>query len=301
MIMRSATLAMALLLFFGLAAAAENATPLLEYAIAQTFEPPESSFAQIERLKNVRYDLERHPPPAQNCAQTLGAQRFATMYSRLGEAHSALSEYAAALDAYRNAIACTPRHAYLYDRAAWELMHLHRYAEARATAEQGVALDEDVTLNRILVQLDYIDEHWSDAIARLRKEIDAADEDDESVGYWQCFLWLAQRRAGVEHPSLVVREKSDDWPQPILATLAGSMSESELVEQIEDEKDDDRRRQILVEALYYVGQDYLAAGRSEEARQYMASVVNLKVPDFLEHDMALAELAKFRAQATTRK
>ena len=284
-----------------LAASAENATPLLDYALAQTFEPPENSFAQLERLKNVRYDLERHPPPAENCAQTLGAQRFAAMYSRLGEAQSALSEYAAALEAYRNALACTPRDAYLYDRSAWELMHLHRYAEARATAEQGIALDDDVTLNRILAQLDYIDEHWSDAIERLRKEIDAAEEDDDSVGYWQCFLWLAQRRAGMEHPQLVVREKSDEWPQPILATLTGSMSESELVEAIEDEKDEDRRRQILVEALYYVGQDYLAAGRSEEARQYMASVVNLKVPDFLEHDMALAELAKIRALPATQK
>ena len=75
------------------------------------------------------------------------------------------------------------------------------------------------------------------------------------------------------------------------------MSESELVEEIEDEKEDHRRRQMLVEALFYIGEDYLAAGRSEEARQYLASVVNLKVTDFIEHDMALAELAKFRAIA----
>lgn len=282
-------------------AAADGPTPLLEYALAQHFEPPAVDVGALEQLKYARYELEHHPPPAENCAQTLGAQRFAVMYNSLGEALSAMSDYPAAVDAYRNAIACSPRSARLYERIAWELVHLHRYAEARAMAEQGRDLSENITPNRALAEIDYIEEHWTDSIARFREAIDSADDDDDSVAYWQCFLWLAQRRAGMEHPQLAPHEKSDDWPQPIIATLIGSMSENELVEAIEDEKDDARRRELLVEALYYIGQDYLAAGRTEEARQYMASVVNLKVTEFIEHDMALAELAKMRALAATRK
>ena len=59
----------------------------------------------------------------------------------------------------------------------------------------------------MLAQLDYIEERWTDTIERFRKEIQGAEEDDDSVGYWQAFLWLAQRRAGMEHPKLEVHEK----------------------------------------------------------------------------------------------
>ena len=50
----------------------------------------------------------------------------------------------------------------------------------------------------------------------------------------------------------------------------------------------------LCEALFYVGEEYWARGQPEVARDYFAALVNLKIIDFLEHGLALAEIAKLR-------
>jgi lipoprotein NlpI len=48
----------------------------------------------------------------------------------------------------------------------------------------------------------------------------------------------------------------------------------------------------LCEALYYVGEEYWARGQPDVAREYFAAVVNIKVVGFIEHGMALAEIAR---------
>ena len=43
-----------------------------------------------------------------------------------------------------------------------------------------------------------------------------------------------------------------------------------------------------------MGEDYWARGQPEVARDYFAALVNIKVIYFLEHGLALAEIAKLR-------
>jgi uncharacterized protein HemY len=169
-----------------------------------------------------------------------------------------------------------------------------RFAEARTAAEQGVALHrEDPSLDSVLSQLDFIQEHWADAVARLRT-VAITEPDDERATYWQCFLWLAQRRAGTRQPELVSRTEYEQWPADILDMLKGTISEAQLLAVIRKQDDERRRREILAEALYYIGQLRLANGATDTARRYFAATVNLKVLYFIEHHMALAEITKMR-------
>jgi tetratricopeptide (TPR) repeat protein len=293
---------LALLLLVPLTAAAAESqnpspTPLLDYVREQPLPTQPFADSLDKRLAAVERELARHPPPARaECAHTLGANRFAQLYENLGTARANTGDYSGAVDAYEDALACQPRAAGLYQNMAAELFHAGRLAEARTAAERGHAIDAEATaLDSILGQLDFIEEHWADAVARFRT-LAVTETDAERTQYWLCFLWLAQRRAGVGKPDQPAgRDTYTSWPKPILDALSGKIDERAVVDEIRDEDDATRRREELVEALYYIGQSRLAAGETELARRYFAATVSLKVLYFIEHHMALAELKKMRA------
>jgi len=163
-----------------------------------------------------------------------------------------------------------------------------------------LAIDpRDVNANRLAGNLDYVEERWADAIARYRY-VAASDPDRNQAGYGQLMFWLAQRRAGVAKPEFVVRTPGEGWPQPLLLYMRGQYTEAELITPIKDgdseansqpNTDTDER---LCEALFYVGEEYWARGQPEVARDYLAALVNIKVLFFIEHGLALAEIAKLQ-------
>jgi lipoprotein NlpI len=279
-------------------AATQSATPLIDYAADLNSQPKPFDTELQQRLTRAAYEIDKHPPPDADCAHTLGARRFATMFDDLGAAHSALGDYSNAVDAYQKALACNPRAAHLHAALASELLHLGRYADARAAAQRGLAIaHDDHRLVSMLAQLDFIEEHWTNAITNLRAAVTEA-EDDEQATYWQCFLWLAQRRAGVRDPQLVARAPADNWPKPILESLQDKITEQELLDAVKSEDNSHRRREILSEALFYTGEQRLAAGHADDAKRYFTATTNLNVLYFIEHHVALAELAKLRATAS---
>jgi tetratricopeptide (TPR) repeat protein len=280
-------------------------TPLFDYAtslplVTQPFNEP-----LRKQIASFEAEMARHPPPPDTeCAHTLGASRFARQYDDLGSAQSNAGDYTAAIASFEKALACTPRDPDLHAELAAELMHVGRLAEARATIQRGMALADNTSsgnpggadLESILMQLDFIDERWADTVARLRAMI-ATQTDDERAAYYQCFLWLAQRRAGVRQPELVTRTEYEEWPAPLLSLMKRATTEAAVLNAVKDEKNERRRREVLVEALYYVGQLRLANGETDTARRYFAAAVNLKVLYFIEHGMALAELNKMRERS----
>ena len=275
---------------------APSATPLLDYALEQTLPTLQYGEALTKRLASVTAEMQRHPPPEGNeCVHTLGASRFAQQYDDLGSARSGLGDDTGAIEAYEKALACTPRAPAIYAELASELLHVGRLADARRAAERGTALDRDsAALDSVLSQIDFVQERWADAVARLRT-VATTEPDDERATYWQCFLWLAQRRAGTRQPELATRNAGyDGWPTPILDALKGSVTEADVLAEVRKQPDERRRREILAEALYYLGQLRLANGDATTARRYFAATVNLKVLYFIEHHMALAEITKMR-------
>lgn len=273
-------------------------TPLLDYAQSL---PPYLPSQQLEirtQLKSQQAELDRYPPPPrEDCARTLGATRFSRAYEELGASLSALNEYEGAIAAYENALACTPRALHIHAELATEFLHAGRLAESRAAAERGRGKTRaGRTLDSVMMQLDFIDERWAEVVSRLRA-MSVAEEDPERSEYWMCFLWLAQRRAGIKSPELPTLKEWDGWPANILETLKGSSTESALLSAIDEAESDSRRHELLTEAFYYIGQDRLASGDAENARRYFAMAVNMKVPYFIEYHLARAEIVKMRASA----
>jgi len=272
-----------------------SSTPLLDFALEQP--PPAPSFVDSlnKRLAGITAEMQRHPPPeGEDCAQTLGANRFADQYISLATIRSSLGDFDGAITALESALECTPRDASVHGALASEQLRAGKLGEARATLERGMTIDrDDETIDSTMSQLDFIEEHWASATARLRARA-TIEMDPERATYSQCLLWLAQRRAGVQAPELASRDSYDLWPTQILDVLQGRLTEAELVEAIKEREAAPRRREQLAQALYYVGQLQLANGQTELARRYFAAAVDLEVPHLVEHPMALAELEKLR-------
>ena len=275
-------------------------TPLLTYAAAQNFPPRGAATTAAEyksELERISFSLKRDPPPETDCARTLGARRFATLYDELGDVYSNIGDNSRAAEAYSRAIDCNPRAGFLHAQRAAALLDLGKYSEARAETERELTLGHgSFALHNLITQLDFVDHRWPDA--RTHAELAALEApDDEQATYWQCFLWLAQMHAGVAMPSLADRRGSTGWPAPILLHLEGVITESDLVTDVSAERKEARRREILTEALYYTGQRHLASKQSDVALRYFEAAVRLQVTYFIEHHLAVAELDTLRRRA----
>ena len=278
-------------------AADSDPTPLLTYAASHSFPPVFAARARVglqRRADRISFDLSKDPPPETDCARTLGAKRFATLYDDLAQAYSNMGEQLEAVAAYTKAIDCNPRADFLHAELAASLLELGRYGDARNETQRQVHLGRaNFTLYTLMTQLDFIEDRWPDAIIDARLAATAAPNDEQAT-YWQCFLWLAQLRAGALEPALVRRPTTESWPKPILESLQGKITEAELVDAVEAEPNEGRRRDILSEALFYTGQQRLATHRTDAAIRYFAATVDLKVVYFIEHHLAVAELEKLR-------
>jgi lipoprotein NlpI len=279
------------------ACAAPDPTPLLTYATTHHFAPVNTPDAQHwlqKRLGQITFDLSKDPPPETNCAQTLGARRFATLLDELGGLYSSMGDDAKAAVAYAQAIACNPRAQFLHAQLAAALLGTGRYHDARMQIQRQLSLGRaNFSVHTLTTQLDFIENRWPEAIANARLAATEAP-DDEQATYWQCFLWIAQKHLGTQEPVLVNRRIPEAWPAPVLQSLQGKISEAEVVDAVAAERDGVRQREILTEALFYAGEKRLVENRLAEAQKYFAATANLKIPYFIEHRLALAELDKLR-------
>ncbi len=283
--------------------------PLVAYALelSQTESRSDIAAREIARsnLRAVTFEMSRHPPPSNDeCAHTLGASRFAQQYARLATIHDQLGNFEAALEANESALACRPREGSYEAAIASAHLNLDHLAEARAAVERGYVIDPDnPDVREVRARLDFIQERWADATTRFRLEVlEEKYANSPYTDYARCYLWLAQRRAGVRDPkvpepprsgSKEQQDRGTHWPAPILDTLRGKLTENDLVNVIREDGDSEER-EWLSEALFYVGELRLAEGDAETARRHFASVVNLRVLNFVEYGMARAELQKMR-------
>ena len=256
-------------------------------------------------LHQAEHALEQaHVPPDAECARSLGATRFADLHVDVGAGRVGQGDFSGAAVAYRRAQACRPRDPQILAALAGVLFDARDYQSARESIDASLAIEpRSVNSNRLAGNIDFVGERWADAVARFRY-VAASDPDRVQAGYGQLMLWLAQMRAGVAKPEYVERKPGEGWPQPLLQYLRGEYTEEELLTPIK-EGDDEYNSQPntstderLCEALFYVGEAYWARGKPEVARDYFAALVNIKVIYFLEHGLALAEIAKLRESGT---
>jgi lipoprotein NlpI len=281
--------------------------PLLDLAreLEKERKPTLRGVPDAPALRTAEHAMEQaRPPTGPDCAHSLGAATFAGLYSDLARARAAVGDITGAAEAYRQAHACRPRDA-SYLRAIAEMKFDARdYEGSRAAAQQAMAIEpRDVFSHRVLANIDFVEEKWADAVAHYRY-VASSDPDRNRAAYGQIMFWLAQKRAGVPNPEFIARRPGKGWPQPLVDYLRGEYSEAELVMPVRDGDDDYNSQphtstdERLCEALFYVGQAHWAEGRPEVARAYFAALVNLRVIYFIEHGMALAEIAKMNQTAS---
>lgn len=289
----------------GVPAAAADATgsPLLELAreLESTRKLAMRATPGAPALRQAEHALEQaHAPPDEECASRLGALRFSDLHVDVGAARIGQGDFLGAASAYRSAHACRPRDAQILAALAGALFDARDYAGAREAINASLAINpRAVNANRLAGNIDFVDERWAEAVARFRY-VSASDPDRVQAGYGQLMLWLSQMRAGVAKPEFVERTPGEGWPQPLLLYLRGEYTEEELVTPIKEGDDDFNSQpntstdERLCEALFYIGEAHWARGHPEVARDYFAALVNIKVIYFLEHGLALAEIAKLQ-------
>lgn len=292
------------LLPFASADDAKSDHPLLEMARHRAMKRGElpRTAPGVSGVREAEHQLEQaHVPPDNECAGSLGAVRYAGLLAQVAGARSGDGDFLGAAAAYRSAHACRPHDPDILAALAGALFDARDYAGARAAINESLAIDaRSISTNRLAGNIDFVAERWPDAIARFRY-VASGDGDRTMAAYGQLMFWLAQARAGVVKPESVVRTAATGWPQPLLLYMHGEYAESELLAPIDagDDRDNSQPNtstdERLCEALYYVGEAYWARGKPDVARDYFAALVNLKVLYFLEHGLALAEIAKLRA------
>jgi lipoprotein NlpI len=280
-----------------------DAHPLLDLAreLQATRKPDMRTTPGAPGLRQAEHELEQaHVPPGDECAQSLGALRFAGLHMDVGAARVGMGDFAGAAQAYRQARACRPRDSHILAALAGVLFDMRDYAGAREAIDASLAVaPRAIDANRLAGNIDFVAERWADAVSRFRY-VAASDPDREQAPYGQLMLWLSQMRAGVAKPQYVERMPGEGWPQPLMLYMRGEYTEAELVVPIKEGDEDSNSQpntstdERLCEALFYVGEAYWARGKPEVARDYFAALVNIKVIYFLEHGLALAEIAKLR-------
>ncbi|HKU89014.1 MAG TPA: hypothetical protein VJP84_04450 [Steroidobacteraceae bacterium] len=301
--MKHATSALLALLLASPAIHASGDHPLLELARERADEPDEFERGASDgsSVREARHALEQaHAPADADCANSIGAARFAALHMQLAASNAEAGDLAAAAESYRHAHACRPRDPDVLAALAGVLFDARNLRGTREAISAALALDpRSVSSNRIAANLDFVEEHWADAISRFRY-VASSDEDRRQAGYGQLMYWLAQLRGGIAKPEFVARKPAESWPQPLLLYMRGEYTEAELVAPINAGDRDDNvipntsTDERLCEALFYVGEEHWARGQPEVARDYFAALVNIKVLYFLEHGLALAEIAKLR-------
>lgn len=280
--------------------------PLLEFARKREVErSKDSDRARVSvasgALREAQHQLQQaQVPDEQDCAHSVGAIRYAYLHRNVAQARANDGDYKGAAAEFRKALACRPRDAVLLEMLASALFNARDFPGARAANDAALAIDpRSVNGNRQAGSLDFVAERWADAIARFRYAA-ASDLERTRASYWQLMYWLAQRRGGIARPEFVARTPGEGWPQPLLLYMRGEYTEAELLGPIEAGDADSNMQpntstdERLCEALFYVGEEYWARGQPDVARDYLAAVVNIKVTYFLEHGLALAEIAKLR-------
>ena len=272
--------------------------PLLDLARAleSSREPPAARGYYAPDLRASEHALEQaHPPADEDCARSIGASVYADLHVDLGRAREAKGDYTGAAQAYRRALACSPRTSRILGHLADALFSARDLTGARAAVQQALAISpRGVYLNQVAGSIDFVEQRWADAVARFRY-VAASEKDRERAAFAQLMYWLAQLRAGVPKPEFVSRRHTEEWPKQLMLYMQGQYSETELISAVrEDDSDyaDTRTDHRLCQALYYVGEAHWARGNPELALDYFTAAVNIKAIHFDVHGLALAEIAR---------
>ncbi|MEO5973549.1 MAG: tetratricopeptide repeat protein [Sphingomicrobium sp.] len=118
-------------------------------------------------------------------------------------------------------------------------------------------------------------------------------------GFAPAPVWRAIAHGRAGSPIAVAAFAGGDWPAPVLDYLRGGISAERLIALPgEDRTSGDRRR--VGEALFFIGQSELIAGRRTSARDYFRRALAVTAPRHVWKISAERELRALEAKARSR-
>ena len=258
--------------------------------------------ARAARRPNMRWPRRRRPPTA-NARGSIGALRFADLHADLALARTGQGDFAGAAQGVSQR-ACVPaaRPADPRRRSPVSLFDARDYAAAREAIDTALAIAprarecQSPGRQHRLRRRALGGRHrrasvtWPPAIRTACRP----DTVNSCTGWRRCAPAYPSPNSSNARPVKAGRSHCcstcvASTPKPSSRSRCG---EGDDEDNPQPNTSTDER---LCEALFYVGEAYWARGQLDVARDYFAALVNIKVIYFLEHGLALAEIAKLRA------
>jgi len=128
------------------------------------------------------------------------------------------------------------------------------------------------------------------AIADFVKARQAASDDALYPALWEAIASLRSGHALSDKlVKLSTQQPTGSWPRPALAMLQGALTPEQMLAEV-NRKHGDELQLTLVEARFYLGELYLAQGRSREARALFQQVLDSGIRNYNEYLASTIEL-----------
>lgn len=211
-------------------------------------------------------------------------------------ASSLLGDPQATLADAERVIAVAPSIGYAHYTRGLALLSLGRPDEALAAMRQYKNPDNRALLDRGIGRAQYYGGQFADAERSFQAAVQASSGDDRLFALSWLYL-AAERHGGKGKDAIAPYLDSVDrsaWPGVVVHYLAGRATQDEVLRQARSDKRMERLN--LTEAYFYLGQQALLSGRSDDARRMFQRTVELNATPYLEHTDARMELKKDSAR-----
>ena len=220
----------------------------------------------------------------------------AAVLERRAIANSMLNDFKATLSDADRALAAAPDVGYSHYTRGLALLSLGRADEAVAEMQQFKNPNNRAQLDRGIGGALYYQGQYAQAEQSFRQAAQDSSGDDQVLAL--TWLYLSAERGGGKgkaalNPYLAGVDKGA-WPGVLVHYLAGNTSQDELLKMARQDKRMERLN--LTEAYFFVGQQMLLSGKTDDARRMFQRTVEINATPYREH--ALAEIELKRAAAT---
>jgi lipoprotein NlpI len=215
----------------------------------------------------------------------------AETWHQRGDVNDILGRGDAAIADYGEAIRRNPRADYYIDRGAAFDKRRDR-ERAMADYDRALRLEPDnARAHSSRGRMRFERGEFADAVPDLMK---AADLDPDAP-YYAIWLYLARARAGETDAAAELERRAaafnpEAWPVPVIAMLLGRRDPDAILPM--PGGDALRRRELLCEANFYIGQFHLLRGEAEKAKAAFAAAVATGATEPVTYQKAEAELRR---------
>jgi tetratricopeptide (TPR) repeat protein len=214
--------------------------------------------------------------------------------SQIGRDNEALADFDKALQLY-------PAAADAYSGKAYVFIQQGKLRQAVAAFDKALTYDEKASY--VLGGRASAYQIIGDNDSALRDYAKAVEYDSSEP--FIRLLWLVeQARAGKSAEAkqgfadFAADARYDDWPRALARCLGGEISVADL-EHIADQGSDYDKQAHAFDRDFYLGQAALIAGNAADAKKRLQAVVDTGDRQYIEYNIAAADLAKLSTSAST--